>query len=112
MLEIQLSARADQDLKDIWRGLAEYRLELADKKILRIVQKFELLSQFPLAGRSRNEILPNLRSIPVDSLLVLYQVVPKDDRTIVEIVRVTDGRRDLNRLFSSDDEELPDSEEG
>ena len=112
MLEIQLSARADQDLKDIWRGLAEYRLELADKKIRRIVQKFELLSQFPLAGRPRNEILPNLRSIPVDSLLVLYQVVPKDDRTIVEIVRVTDGRRDLNRLFSSDDEELPDSEEG
>jgi toxin ParE1/3/4 len=105
MLEIQLATQADQDLKDIWRGLAEYRLELADKKIRRIVKKFELLSQFPLAGRERNEILPNLRSIPVDSLIILYQVIPKDGRTIVEIVRVTDGRRDLNRLFSDEDEE-------
>ena len=104
MLEVQLTAQADQDLKDIWRGLAEYKLELADKKVQIVVKKFELLSQFPLAGRGRSDILPELRSIAVDSLLILYRIVQKDERAIVEIVRVSDGRRDLNRLFSSDDE--------
>ena len=100
MLDIQLSAAADQDLKDIWRGLAEYRLELADQKIDQIVQKFELLSQYPFAGRQRDDILPTLRSFPVDRLLILYQVRQDRDREIIEIVRVTDGRQDLNRLFN------------
>ena len=47
MIDVQPTATADQDLKDIWRGLAEYRLELADQRINQIVQKFELLSQYP-----------------------------------------------------------------
>jgi len=105
MIEVELAAAADQDLKDIWRGLAEYRLELADQRINQIVQKFELLSQYPLAGRQRNDILPNLRSIPVDRLLILYQILQDRDR---EILRVTDGRRNLKRLFNPEDlEEEP-----
>ena len=105
MLDVQLSAAADQDLKDIWRGLAEYRLELADQKINQIVQKFELLSQYPFAGRQRDDILPNLRSIPVDRLLILYQILQENDREVLEIVRVIDGRRNLNRLFNPEDPE-------
>jgi plasmid stabilization system protein ParE len=37
--------------------------------------------------------------------VVFYQIHEQTDGTIVEIVRVTDGRRDLNRLFSDDDED-------
>lgn len=108
MIEVELAAAADQDLKDIWRELAEYRLELADQKINQIVQKFELLSQYPLAGRQRNDILPNLRSIPVDRLLILYQILQDRDREILEILRVTDGRRNLKRLLNPEDlEEEP-----
>ena len=105
MIEVQLAAAADQDLKDIWRGLAEYRLELADQRINQIVQKFELLSQYPFAGRQRNDILPNLRSIPVDRLLILYRIFQENDREVLEIVRVTDGRQNLKRLFNSQDPE-------
>ena len=108
MIEVELAAAADQDLKDIWRELAEYRLELADQRINQIVQKFELLSQYPLAGRQRNDILPNLRSIPVDRLLILYQILQDRDREILEILRVTDGRRNLKRLLNPEDlEEEP-----
>jgi toxin ParE1/3/4 len=103
MLDVQLSAAADQDLKDIWRGLAEYRLELADQRIDQVVQKFELLSQYPLAGRQRDDILPALRSFPVDRLLILYQIRQDRDREIVEIVRVIDGRRNLKRLFNPEE---------
>ena len=108
MIEVEIAAAADQDLKDIWRGLAEYQLELADQRINQIVQKFELLSQYPLAGRQRSDILPNLRSIPVDRLLILYQILQDRDREILEIVRVTDGHRNLKRLFNPEDlEEEP-----
>ena len=105
MLDVQLAAAADQDLKDIWRGLAEYRLELADQKINQIVQKFELLSQYPFAGRQRDDILLNLRSIPVDRLLILYQILQDRDREILEIVRVIDGCRNLKRLFNPEEME-------
>jgi toxin ParE1/3/4 len=104
MLDVQLSAAADQDLKDIWRGISEYRLERADQKIDQIVQKFELLSQYPLAGRQRDDILSTLRSFPVDRrLLILYQIRQDRDREIVEIVRVIDGRRNLKRLFNPEE---------
>lgn len=101
MLDVQLSAAAEQDLKDIWRGLAEYRLELADQRINQIVQKFELLSQYPLAGRQRDDILPELRSIPIDRFLILYQI--PQDLEILEIVRVIDGRRNLTQLFNPEE---------
>jgi toxin ParE1/3/4 len=105
MIQIQLSKLAQQDLKDIWRGLAEYRLELADKQIKRIEKKIVLLKQFPLAGRQRDDIDSAIRSVTVDRFVVFYQIHEQTDGTIVEIVRVTDGRRDLNRLFSDDDED-------
>jgi toxin ParE1/3/4 len=102
-VDIQISAAAEQDIKDIWRGLVEYRIDFADQKVRQIEQKFLLLAQFPLAGRSREDILPGLRSIPIDHLILLYQILEQNDRTIVEIVRVTD----LNRLFNPDDSEEP-----
>ena len=105
---IQLSKPAQQDLKGIWRELAEYRLEVADKQIKRIEKKILILKQFPLAGRLREDLTPNIRSIPVDNFVVFYQILQQNDRSIVEIVRVTDGRRDLNRLFTPDDSDEPD----
>ena len=68
-----------------------------------------MLSRYPFAGRERDNILPDLRSIAVDRLLILYQINQDNDRQIVEIVRVVDGRRDLNRLFNpKEPEEEPD----
>ena len=100
MIELRVSAQGKQDLKNIWRGLAEYRLELADKQIRRIEKKIDLLSKFPLAGRQRLDISPNLRSLPVDRLVLLYHVDQQGERTIVEIDRIIDGTRNLQSLFN------------
>ena len=77
----------------------------ASQRIDQIGQKFEMLSRYPFAGRERDNILPDLRSIAVDRLLILYQINQSNDRQIIEIVRVVDGRRDLNRLFNPEDPE-------
>ena len=106
-IEIKVSENGQQDLKTIWRGLAEYRLEIADQQIRRIKQKIDMLSKFPLAGRQRLDISPVLRSIPVDRLVVLYHIDQKDDLTIVEIDRIIDGARDLPRLFDDSESEEP-----
>lgn len=101
MIELRVSAQGKQDLKNIWRGLAEYRLELADQQIRRIEKKIDLLSKFPLAGRQRLDISPNLRSVPVDRLVLLYHVDQQGERTIVEIDRIIDGTRNLQSLFNN-----------
>jgi toxin ParE1/3/4 len=49
----------------------------------------------PHRGRRRPEIGPEFRSIPVPPVVVFYRVT---DET-VEIVRIVDGRRDLQTLF-------------
>lgn len=110
-LPIELSKPAQQDLKDIWRGLAEYRLDLADRQIQRINQKMIRISQFPFSGKQRADIDPNVRSAVVDRFLVFYQILQRDDRSIIEILRVSDGRRNLDRLFNPEEPEDDELEE-
>ena len=105
MIELRVSPQGQQDLKNIWRGLAEYRLELADKQIRRIEKKIAILSKFPLAGRQRLDISPNLRSLPIDRLILLYHVDQQGDKTIVEIDRIIDGAMNLYSLFNDSESE-------
>jgi toxin ParE1/3/4 len=98
--EVILTVQAKQDLRDIWRGLAEFgALKLADDRTDAIRKKLKLLEQFPNSGRSREELLPGLRSLPVKGVVIFYRVGTMS----VEIVRVVDGRRDFDEIF----EEVP-----
>ena len=50
-IQIRFSEIAKQDLRDIWRGLAEYReLSFAESTLANIESKFHLLAQFPSSG--------------------------------------------------------------
>lgn len=95
-LPVILTVQAQQDLRDIWRGLTEFgELKRADDRTIAIRAKLRLLGQFPSSGRSREELLPGLRSFPVSEFMIFYRI----GVTRVEIVRVVDGRRDLDGLF-------------
>ena len=99
-LPVILTVQAQQDLRDIWRGLAEFgELKRADDRIIMIRNKLLLLGQFPSSGRSRDEILPGLRSFPVSYFVIFYRI----EMTQVQVVRVVDGRRDLDGLFGEED---------
>lgn len=53
-------------------------------------------------GVRRPDIRPSARMLVAAPFLLLYETVPDTDSgpvDLVEIVRVVDGRRDLNRLF-------------
>jgi toxin ParE1/3/4 len=99
---IRLTPEAEQDLRDIWRGLTEFtESKNPDQLIQAIKQKFKLLGQFPHSGRSRNVLLPGLRSIPVKRWIIYYRV----GETRIEIVRVVDCRRDLTQFFNLEEPE-------
>jgi toxin ParE1/3/4 len=97
---IRLTAQAKQDLRDIWRGLAEFSgLSQADDRLKDIKQKFNQLAQFPNSGRDRSELLPDLRSLPVNGFVIFYRIAPNH----IAIVRVINGRRDIEALFNQDE---------
>jgi Plasmid stabilization system protein len=56
-----------------------------------------LIEEHPLAGRSRDEIRLGLRSFAASPHIVFYRVV----NSVPEILRVLDGRQDIDEKFSS-----------
>ncbi|MDZ8228143.1 type II toxin-antitoxin system RelE/ParE family toxin [Nostoc sp. ChiVER01] len=48
---------------------------MADKFLTIIIQKFDILAQFPSMRRRRDKLLPTLRSFPVDDYLIFYRPI-------------------------------------
>jgi toxin ParE1/3/4 len=97
--QLRLTEQAQQDLRDIWRGLAEFgSLESADGVLRMIQKKFKILVQFPGSGRIREELEPGLRSFPAHVYVIFYRI--GDGQVEVEIVRIIHGRRDIEAIFT------------
>jgi toxin ParE1/3/4 len=98
--QFYLSEPAIQDIEDIADYLASQTgLEQAERFLSKLDAKFVRITQFPNLGRPRNEILPGLRSLSMDSYLILYTATG----TRVDILRVVSGYRDLSDLFTDDE---------
>jgi toxin ParE1/3/4 len=95
--ELAWSPESEQDLLDIWAYSArKWSLESADKRLEAINASCDHLRRSPFSGRARDELGAKLRSVVVHPHVVFYRVV----ETNVEIVRVLDGRRDLDPIFA------------
>ncbi len=92
---ITVSTLARQDLEVIWTYIAQDSQDTADRFILYMQGVFDRVLAFPLSGRARPEIHPNIRSIPYGNYLVFYR--PTDSG--IEIARIVHGARDLSSLF-------------
>ena len=91
------SPEARADLSDIWDYYAKFvDRQSADKIVRGISDASRLIVDHPLAGRSRDEIRPGLRSIPARPYVIFYQT----RAGVAEIVRVLHGRRDLDEVFA------------
>lgn len=89
---------AEQDLREIWQYIAQSSLPHADNYIRKLHQAFETLSAFPLTGRPRSELQPELRSFPCGGHTVFY--LPLDGG--IEVFRVLHAARDIPSLFRQD----------
>ena len=91
--------QADFDLDDIWYYVATKSdsLDIADRLIDSIIDRFFLLASHPNIGRARDEDLrPGLRSFPVGEYVIIYRIQDQD----VQILRVLRGSRNIAALFS------------
>jgi toxin ParE1/3/4 len=93
----RLSPQADADLEDIafYVYLESGSVEIAERVIQSIAERFDLLDAYPRAGRSRDDLRLGIRGFPVGDYVVLYRVEGAD----VAIVRVVRGSRDLEALL-------------
>jgi toxin ParE1/3/4 len=73
----------------------------AEKVLREIAEAIALIEDHPFAGRARNEVRPELRSFAATPHVVFYRVV----NDTPEIVRVLDGRQDIEETFA-----VPDGE--
>jgi toxin ParE1/3/4 len=96
------SPEALGDRDRIW----DYYLRVAGRhtaeKVLReIAEVIALIQDHPFAGRARNEVRSGLRSFAATPHIIFYRVV----NNTPEIVRVLDGRQDIEEKFAARDGE-------
>jgi toxin ParE1/3/4 len=73
----------------------------AEKMLREIAEVIALIEEHPFAGRARNEVRPWLRSFAATPHVVFYRVVNETP----QIVRVLDGRQDIEEKFAAQDRE-------
>lgn len=94
----RVAPRAEADLDDIWLYVAKESggIDIANRLIDAITDRFFTLARFPYIGRSREEDFgPGYRSLAVGEHVIVYCVVNDD----ALILRVVHGRRQLEALF-------------
>jgi toxin ParE1/3/4 len=94
----RVAARAEADLDEIWLYVAKESgsIEIANRLIDTLTDRFFVLSGFPYIGRSRDEDFgPGYRTLVVGEYVIVY-CVEKEDALILRVVH---GRRDLDALF-------------
>ena len=92
------SAAARADLREIVKHLRSAAGDDIAKALAgEIISAAESLSTMPARQRTRHELHPGLRSLPVGNYMIFYRV--KDDT--VPVVRILHGSRDITSdMFS------------
>ncbi|MGH7187565.1 MAG: type II toxin-antitoxin system RelE/ParE family toxin [Acetobacteraceae bacterium] len=94
----RLAEEAEADLDEIWWHIAKESgsVDVAQKVITSLTERFPLLASHPYAGRARDDDLgPGRRSFPADRYIIVYRIVDED----VLILRVAHSRRDIQALM-------------
>lgn len=93
----RLAPQVEFELDDIWYYIARDSgsVEIADRLIDSITDRFFLLGNHPYVGRLRDDLRPGLRSFPVGQYVIIYRI----DGIDVLILHVAHGRRDIEAMF-------------
>ena len=96
----RLSTETEAELNDVWYYIASESgsMEIADRFIDSLTDRFYLIAKNPYIGRRRDaDLRPGLRSFPVGEYVILYRI-DNEDVLILHLVR---GSRDLRALLGS-----------
>lgn len=91
MPEVHKRPLAFADLAEIWSFIADDSERQADLFLAKLAEKFDLLATQPMMGRERSELMPALRSFPIDRYIVFFVPLPNG----IDIIRVVHSARDI-----------------
>ena len=91
------TARAEEDLVEIWLHIGTDNPAAADKLLDRFDSVFGLLAANPALGPARPDLAPELRYFVVRNYLILYRQIADG----VEIIRVVHGARYLPDVLTA-----------
>jgi toxin ParE1/3/4 len=98
--ELVWAPKSKRDLVDIWKYYAKVASpELANTMLRELDRAAMRLARHPLSGRSRDEIVPGLRSLLVHPHSIIYHVT----ESAIEIARILHERRDFSAALANDD---------
>ncbi|MBY0530559.1 MAG: type II toxin-antitoxin system RelE/ParE family toxin [Xanthobacteraceae bacterium] len=91
------SPEAITDLEAIWDYYTRAAgTPTAEKLVREIAALVENIEQHPMIGRARDELRAGLRLMAASPHVVFYRVIDN----IPAVVRVLDGRQDIDEIFS------------
>lgn len=95
-----LSRRAKAQVADLYEYVArEASLEIADRYVGALVERFAGLTRFPHRGTSREDLRPGLRTVPFRRrITIAYAVRPGE----VRIIAIARAGQDLKGLLGKD----------
>ncbi len=94
----RLAPEAEAELDGIWCYIAAESgsIDVADRVIDSITDRFAVLARFPHAGRRRDgDLRPGLRSFVAGEYVIIYRV---DDGDVL-VLHVVRGSREIEALF-------------
>ena len=93
-----LSPQAIADLQNLETYITEESgAARAEAVLARVYRSLKMLAYWPNAGRARPNLGKMLRSFPVPPWIVFYEPMPNLEG--IHVLRVVDGRRDLDAVF-------------
>jgi len=95
----RLAPQVESELDEIWYYIARASgsVDIADRLVDFIAERFVLLARYPYVGRSREyDLRAGLRSFPAGEYVILYRV-EGDDVLILHVVR---GSRDIEAFLN------------
>jgi toxin ParE1/3/4 len=92
--QLVIAPAAKNDLKDIYQyGLRQWGQTQSDSYLATIKDQFWSLTEQPLMGIDRPELLPDIRSLPIQSHTLFYRATGNR----IQIIRILHGRQDPQR---------------
>jgi len=95
MRKIHKTDTARADLVEIISYISQDNPPAAYRWLQSLNAELDTLLRFPGLGRPREELRPNLRSLPFGNYMIYY--APTDDG--ITLIRVVHGARDIDQLL-------------
>jgi toxin ParE1/3/4 len=92
---LRRTARAEEDLIEIWIYIARDSPAAADRLLDLLEEKSIMLAANPFLGMAREDIAKGVRHFPVGKYLILYRIVGNG----IEAIRYVHGMRRLTDLI-------------